>query len=70
MAYAGLDWFSEGDYDGDGIPDCVQYLSGYMNTHFFKNYGEQNMTILGQAHAQALTDYLQYVSTNGGETRL
>ena len=24
MAYTGLDWFAEGDYDEDGIPDCTQ----------------------------------------------
>jgi hypothetical protein len=58
MAYTGLDWFAEGDYNNDTIPDCVQYLSGYANTQFFKNYGVYNMTILGQAHTQALIDYL------------
>jgi hypothetical protein len=58
MAYTGLDWFSEGDSNHDGIADCTQYLSGFANTHFFLNYGVNNMTILGQAHTQALTDYL------------
>jgi hypothetical protein len=58
MAYTGLDWFGEGDYDHDGIPDCTQYLSGYANTQFFKNYGVNNMKKLGQAHTQALIDYM------------
>ena len=58
MAYAGLDWFAEGDYNNDSIPDCVQFFSGFMNTHFFKNYGVNNITILGQTHTQTLTDYL------------
>jgi hypothetical protein len=58
MAYSGLDWFAVGDYDNDGIPDCTQYFSGYANTHFFKNYGMNNMTILGQAHTQTLVDYI------------
>jgi hypothetical protein len=58
MAYTGLDWFAEGDYNDDGIPDCNQRLAGYTNTQFFKNYGVNNMTILGQAHSQALIDYL------------
>ena len=58
MAYTGLDWFSEGDSNNDSIPDCTQFLSGYTNTQFFKNYGVNNMTILGQAHTQALIDYL------------
>ena len=58
MAYAGLDWFAEGDANNDSIPDCTQFLSGYTNTQFFKNYGVNNMTVLGSAHTQALTDYL------------
>jgi hypothetical protein len=58
MAYTGLDWFAETDANNDSIPDCVQFLSGYTNTQFFKNYGVNNMTILGQAHTQALIDYL------------
>jgi hypothetical protein len=58
MAYAGLDWFAEGDYNNDSIPDCVQFFSGFMNTQFFENYGVNNITILGQTHTQALTDYL------------
>ena len=57
MAYSGLDWFAVGDYDNDGIPDCTQYFAGYANTHFFKNYGMNNMTILGEAHTQTLVDY-------------
>jgi hypothetical protein len=58
MAYTGLDWFAEGDYNNDTIPDCTQFFSGYTNTQFFKNYGVNNMTILGQAHTQSLIDYL------------
>jgi hypothetical protein len=58
MGYTGLDWFAIGDYDHDDIPDCIQYYSGYANTHFFKNYGINNITILGNAHTQTLIDYL------------
>jgi hypothetical protein len=58
MAYTGLDWFATGDYDGDDIPDCTQYYSGFANTNFFKNYGVNNITILGQAHTQTLIDYI------------
>ena len=68
MAYAGLDWFAEGDYNNDSIPDCVQFYSGFMNTQFFKNYGVNNITVLGQAHTQTLTDYLNAFSPSG-ETR-
>lgn len=58
MAYTGLDWFGTGDSNNDTIPDCTQFYSGYANTQFFKNYGVNNRTILGQAHTQALIDYL------------
>jgi len=58
MAYTGLDWFATEDWNNDTIPDCTQFYSGYANTQFFKNYGVNNMTILGQAHTQALIDYL------------
>ena len=58
MAYTGLDWFATGDSDSDGIPDCTQYYSGFANTNFFKNYGVNNITILGQAHTQTLIDYI------------
>ncbi len=58
MAYTGLDWFAEGDYNNDSIPDCVQFFSGYVNTQFFKNYGVNNITVLGEAHTQSLIDYL------------
>jgi len=57
MGYTGLDWFATGD-DGDGIPDCTQYFSGFANTQFFINYGENDITILGQTHTQTITDYL------------
>lgn len=58
MAYTGLDWFAEGDYDEDGIPDCTQYYSGFANTRFFYNYGVRNYTVLGEAFHQTLVDYL------------
>jgi hypothetical protein len=58
MAYTGLDWFATGDSNGDEIPDCTQFYSGFANTHFFKNYGVNNITILGQTHSQTLIDYI------------
>jgi len=58
LGYTGLDWFAVGDDNNDGIPDCTQFYSGFMNTHFFKNYGQNNITILGQTHTQTLIDYI------------
>ena len=58
MGYTGLDWFATGDEDDDGIPDCTQYYSGFMNTHFFKNFGVNDITVLGQVHTQTLIDFI------------
>ena len=58
LGYTGLDWFATGDFNEDGIPDCTQYYSGFMNTHFFKNYGLNDIHVLGEAHTQTLIDFL------------
>ena len=58
MGYTGLDWFATGDYNDDEIPDCTQFYSGFANVNFFKNYGVNDLTILGQAHTQTLIDYI------------
>ncbi len=58
LGFTGLDWFAVGDEDNDNIPDCTQQYSGFMNTHFFKNYVTHNITVLGHIHAQTLTDYI------------
>ncbi|RLF41975.1 MAG: peptidase C25 [Thermoplasmata archaeon] len=59
IAYAGLDWFAEGNYDNDSIPDCIQYYSGYFNVNFFKNYGQNNETILGCTFTRTINDYIK-----------
>jgi hypothetical protein len=58
LGYTGLDWFGVGDYDNDSIPDCIQQFSGFMNTHFFKNYGQNDIHIIGDVHTQTLIDYI------------
>ena len=58
LAYTGYDWFSIGDGNEDGIPDCVQRLSGYMNVHVFKQYGVDGRRMLGEIHGGAQADYL------------
>ena len=49
-----------GDLDGDGIddPDCVEAFGGYIETLFFKAYGEENIQILGEAWGHAIKEYL------------
>jgi hypothetical protein len=48
------------DKDGDGIidPDCVEVYGGYLETLFFKMYGQENIDILGETWGQAITKYL------------
>jgi hypothetical protein len=54
----GLGYGMVGDEDGDGIPDCVQYLGGYIDIQFFKEYGQNNTHILGETWGKAITNYL------------
>jgi len=58
LGYTGLDWFATGDGNEDGIPDCTQYLSGFMHVNFFREYGENGLRVLGELHGATITDYL------------
>lgn len=49
------------DNDPDGIPDCIQFLGGWLEPHFFEVYNN-SVTTLGDVHTQALIDYLQNFS--------
>ncbi len=42
----------------DGIPDCIQYLGGWIESHFFEVYHYDSIRILGETYGQTLTDYL------------
>jgi hypothetical protein len=46
------------DSTPDGIPDCTQYLDGWLEPQFFHVYHDENISILGQTHGTALTNYL------------
>ncbi len=48
------------DKDGDGVndPDCIEKYGGYIETLFFKMYGKENISILGETWGQAITNYL------------
>jgi len=59
LGYTGLDYFAIGDYDNDSIPDCVQYYSGFLNVHFFKEYAN-GIDIIGIIHANSLISYIKY----------
>jgi hypothetical protein len=51
---------NNGDLDGDGVddPDCIEKFGGYIETLFFKEYGVENIDILGEIWGHAVTDYL------------
>jgi hypothetical protein len=50
-----------GDFNHDGIPDCVQGADGWVETEFFRLYNEYNQenVTLGQNYDQVITGYTQ-----------
>jgi hypothetical protein len=46
----------------DGIPDCIQYLGGWIDAHIFKVYNHDGKDIIGEAHGKTLSDYLSNFS--------
>jgi hypothetical protein len=42
----------------DGIPDCIQYLNGWLEPYFFKVYNNYSKDILGETHGTTLSAYL------------
>ena len=51
------------DSKPDGIPDCIQYLDGWLEPHFFNVYN-QSIDILGEIYSKSLTDYLNNFPIN------
>jgi hypothetical protein len=49
---------SIGDYDHNGIPDCIEGYDGWLETQFFKLYHDDHITVLGQTYDQAVTNYV------------
>ena len=47
-----------GDYNNNGIPDCIEGLDGWFETQFFRLYNEENIDILGETYGQTVTDYV------------
>ncbi len=62
----GLGYGSVGDgpvdevYDSipDGIPDCIQYMGGWIESHFFEVYSYKDKKILGDTWGVTITDYV------------
>jgi hypothetical protein len=60
----GLGYGLIGDYDEDGIPDCVQGLGGWIGGRFFHSYGVEGKDILGETWGQTITDYINTFPCN------
>ena len=58
IASTGLGYGQIGDYNSDGIPDCIQYVEGWIDGRFAHAYGVQGKDILGETTGTALTDYM------------
>jgi len=59
IGYTQLEWVATWGWDSidDGIPDCTQYVSGYMDSRFFHAYGIGGVEILGECWGQAISEY-------------
>ena len=57
MGNTGFGWGSEGDVCTIGTGD------GWINTEFFRQYGEENQTVLGNAYTQAISNYITHHMT-------
>jgi hypothetical protein len=59
IGYTQLEWVATWGWDDvdDGIPDCTQYVSGYLDSRFFHAYGVEGIDILGEAWGKAISDY-------------
>ena len=57
MGNTGYGWGSEGDVCTIGTGD------GWINTEFFRQYGEEDQHILGTAYIQAISEYITHHKT-------
>jgi hypothetical protein len=46
-----------GDFNQNGVPDCIEGADGWFETHFFKLYAQEK-NILGELWGQTVTDYI------------
>ncbi|KAA0009535.1 MAG: peptidase C25, partial [Thermoplasmata archaeon] len=60
LGNTGLGYGQGGGYDsnGNGIPDDVEYLGGYIEDRFFNAYGTKGKDILGETWQTAILDYI------------
>jgi len=53
----GLGYGTIGDSNEDDIPDCIQFLLGYLETRFFELIGQEDVDVLGEVWGTAISDY-------------
>ena len=58
MGNTGLGYGYIGDYNNDSIPDSIQGLGGWIDTEFFRIYGQEGKDIVGELHTTALANYV------------
>jgi hypothetical protein len=46
-----------GDFDHNGIPDCVEGADGWLELEVFRLYHNDHVDFLGQAYGQAVANY-------------
>jgi len=54
----GLGYGLVGDYNDDGIPDTLQGLGGWIDSEFFRIYGQEGKEVLGEVHSTAIANYV------------
>ena len=67
LGYTAGCYGASGDENKNGIPDCIEMKSGYLELQLFKRIGQNNITVLGDAMKQALIDYLHTFPINWSE---
>ena len=60
----GFGCVTTGDYDHDGIPDCIQGADGWLETQFLTLYHDNHANFLGQAYNQAVGNYAHTFPVN------
>ena len=51
-----------GDANNNSVPDCIEGADGWFETEFFRQYGQENVSILGEAYGQTVRNYIHNFS--------
>jgi hypothetical protein len=59
MGSCGFGCDGVGDYNHNGVPDCVEQYDGWFEVNFFRLFNQDHVTVLGQTYDQDVTMYCQ-----------